>query len=192
MIHVHTYEKWWIVLTIIMLVAFMGAISISAFAGGIQVPAPFEKVDPKTIAKTAPFDNPGLRELSPGKYEAYILAQASPWKFYPSEIQVPVGATVTFPTRGDETLIAPRTPGGASARVDVPGRGAPAKEKQPVEKRAAARRSVRGRIAESAFTFRLFHARAGHSVTAVAPASPAPPREVRDRPCSRAKPGPDC
>jgi cytochrome c oxidase subunit 2 len=96
MIHVHVYEKWWIALTIVMLVAFTGAIGLSAFAGGIQVPSPFEKVDPQTIAKTAPFDNPGLRELSPGKYEAYVLAQASPWKFYPSEIQVPVGATVTF------------------------------------------------------------------------------------------------
>ncbi len=96
MIHVHTYEKWWIALTIIMLVAFTAAIGISAFAAGIQVPSPYQRVDPKTIAKTAPFDNPGLRELSPGKYEAYILAQASPWKYYPSEIKVPVGATVTF------------------------------------------------------------------------------------------------
>jgi len=96
MIHVHAYEKWWIVLTIIMLVAFTSALGISAFVAGIQVPSPEARVDPKTVAKTAPFDNPGLRELAPGKYEAYVLAQASPWKFYPSEIRVPVGATVTF------------------------------------------------------------------------------------------------
>jgi cytochrome c oxidase subunit 2 len=96
MIHVHVYERWWIILTIIMLVAFTLALALSAFAGGIQVPSPEARVDPQTIAKTAPFDNPGLRELAPGKYEAYVLAQASPWKFYPSEIQVPVGATVTF------------------------------------------------------------------------------------------------
>jgi cytochrome c oxidase subunit 2 len=96
MIHVHAYEKWWMVLTIIMLVAFTGAIGVSAFAAGIQVPSPYERVDPKTIAKTAPFDNPGLRELSPGKYEAYLLGQASPWKYTPAEIRVPVGATVTF------------------------------------------------------------------------------------------------
>ena len=96
MIHVHTYEKWWIAFTIIMLVAFTAAIGLSAFVTGIQVPAPEARVDPKTVAQTPPFDNPGLRELAPGKYEAYIVAQASPWKFYPSEIRVPLGSTVTF------------------------------------------------------------------------------------------------
>ena len=96
MIHVHTYEKWWIALTIVMLVAFTAAVGLSAFASGIQVPAPEARVDPKTVAQTPPFDNPGLRELAPGKYDAYIVAQASPWKYYPSEIRVPLGATVTF------------------------------------------------------------------------------------------------
>ena len=96
MIHVHTYEKWWIALTAVMLLAFTAAISVSAFANGIQLPVPEARVDPKTIAQTPPFDNPGLRELAPGKYEAYVLAQASPWKYYPAEIRVPLGATVTF------------------------------------------------------------------------------------------------
>ena len=96
MIHVHVYEKWWMVLTAIMLVAFTAAVGLSAFASGIQVPSPEARVDPKTVAQTPPFDNPGLRELAPGKYDAYILAQASPWKYYPSEIRVPLGATVTF------------------------------------------------------------------------------------------------
>ena len=96
MIHVHTYEKWWIALTAVMLVAFTAAISLSAFANGIQLPSPEARVDPKTVAQTPPFDNPGLRELAPGKYDAYIVAQASPWKYYPSEIRVPLGATVTF------------------------------------------------------------------------------------------------
>ena len=81
MIHVHAYEKWWIILTIIMLVALTLALAVSAFAAGIQVPSPEARVDPKTVASTPPFDNPGLRELAPGKYEAYILAQASPWKY---------------------------------------------------------------------------------------------------------------
>lgn len=96
MIHVHTYEKWWIVLSVIMLVALTAAVGISAFVVGIQVPSPEARVDPKTVAQTPPFDNPGLRELAPGKYDAYVLAQASPWKYYPSEIRVPLGATVTF------------------------------------------------------------------------------------------------
>ena len=42
----------------------------------------------------SPFAEPGLRELAPGRYEAYIVAQA--WAFNPATITVPQGADVTF------------------------------------------------------------------------------------------------
>jgi plastocyanin len=35
-----------------------------------------------------------LRELAPGKYEAYIRVQI--WSFTPGEIRIPAGSTVTF------------------------------------------------------------------------------------------------
>ncbi len=96
MIHIHTYEKWWIGASLVVLAVFAVAIGLSGFAAGIQVPAPELRVDPNIIAKSGPFAEPGLRELAPGKYEAYILAQANPWRFRPDEIRVPVGSTVTF------------------------------------------------------------------------------------------------
>lgn len=96
MIHVHTYEKWWIGLSIVVLVIMAVAVGVSGFMAGIQVPAPEALVNPATIAKTGKFATPGLRELAPKKYEAYILTQASPWKFIPDKLTVPVGSTVTF------------------------------------------------------------------------------------------------
>lgn len=96
MMHVDVYEKWWIGLGVAMLLIFAGAIGTSGFAASIQVPQPEARIDPKTVTTEGPFAEPGLRELAPGKYEAYILAQASPWKFSPAEIRVPVGSTVTF------------------------------------------------------------------------------------------------
>jgi cytochrome c oxidase subunit 2 len=96
MMHVDIYEKWWIGLGIAMLLIFAGAIGTSGFAASIQVPQPEARIDPKTVTTEGPFAEPGLHELAPGKYEAYILAQASPWKFSPAEIRVPVGSTVTF------------------------------------------------------------------------------------------------
>ncbi len=98
MIHIHLYEKWWIGLTLLMLVVLSTLIGVSAFASGFQVPQPWARVDPNTLKDAGSFSeaNLGVHELAPGKYEAYILAQASPWRFYPSEITVPVGATVTF------------------------------------------------------------------------------------------------
>jgi len=98
MIHIHAYEKWWIGLTIVMLAVLTSLIGLSAFSSGFQVPQPFGRVDPKTVKDSGSFAeaNLGLHELSPGKYEAYLLGQASPWKYYPAELTVPVGSTVTF------------------------------------------------------------------------------------------------
>ena len=96
MIHIHAYEKVWIGLTVLMLVVFATTIGIAAFANGFQVPVPWASIDPNTLKTSGPFAEPGLHELAPGKYEAYILAQGSPWRYYPSEITIPVGATVTF------------------------------------------------------------------------------------------------
>ena len=98
MIHIHSYEKWWIVLSVVMLATLTTLIGLSAFSSGFQVPQPWAQVDPKTIKDSGDFvdANLGLHELTPGKYEAYVLAQASPWKFYPGELTIPAGSTVTF------------------------------------------------------------------------------------------------
>jgi cytochrome c oxidase subunit 2 len=96
MIHVNVYEKWWMGLSVVMLVVFGAAIGVAGFMLGFQVPVPEARVDPNVIAKSGPFANPGLRQLAPGKYEAYIRAEANPWKFRPDKITIPVNSTVTF------------------------------------------------------------------------------------------------
>lgn len=96
MIHVDRYEKIWIGFSIAMLAGLFIAVSVMAFGYGIQLPVEFGRVDPKTVATpgVSPFGEPGLRELAPGKYDAYVLAQA--WRFTPNEIRLKVGDTVTF------------------------------------------------------------------------------------------------
>jgi cytochrome c oxidase subunit II len=96
-LHIDKMERTWIMISLSVLAIFAVAVTIAGFAMGIDVPAPAERVDPKTIAQDPRFATPGLRELAPGKYEAYILAIATKgWVFDPKEITVPVGATVTF------------------------------------------------------------------------------------------------
>ncbi|GAP63856.1 cytochrome c oxidase subunit II [Ardenticatena maritima] len=88
-------ERLFINLSILMLVIFFIAVLVSAFIGGLQVPAPAGTIDPAAINQTAPFDNPGVRELVPGKrYEVVMIAQT--WAFIPGEIRVPAGSEVTF------------------------------------------------------------------------------------------------
>ena len=97
--HVDTYERNWLIFTAVLLVAFAVAVSVAAFGMGIQVPAPEQRVDPRTVATdpNSPWSNPGLREIAPGKYDAYILARAVPlWEYLPKELTVPAGSKVTF------------------------------------------------------------------------------------------------
>ncbi len=97
--HIDPYERGWMIFSAILIVLFAVAVSVAAFGMGIQVPAPEQRVDPKTVASdpNSPWSNPGLREISPKKYDAYILAHAIPnWEYLPKEITVPVGSTVTF------------------------------------------------------------------------------------------------
>lgn len=97
--HVDRTEKLFIIGAIVLLVVFALAVGISGFAYGIQLPLPEQRVDPQTVATpgVSPFGDPvdeRVRELAPGKYEAYILSQT--WVFLPSEIRIPAGSTVTF------------------------------------------------------------------------------------------------
>lgn len=97
-----------IIASLVLLVVFALAIGISGFVFGIQVPQPVADVDPRTIATPGTagfhFGDPveeRTRELAPGRYEVYIMAQM--WKFSPGAINygeppvtVPAGSTVTF------------------------------------------------------------------------------------------------
>lgn len=98
-LHIDAYERNWMVFSAVMLVLFATAVSVAAFGMGIQVPAPEQRVDPRTVATdpNSPWSNPGLREISTGKYDAYILARAIPnWEYLPKELTVPVGSSVSF------------------------------------------------------------------------------------------------
>ncbi len=94
-LHIDRYEAIWIRISLITSTIFVIAIAVAGFAWGIQVPGVYQRIDPATLTDpSSPFANPGLRELAPGKYEAYMTAQV--WSFTPSELRIPVGSEVTF------------------------------------------------------------------------------------------------
>ena len=96
--HIDRYERLFIYAAVALLVVFMGALAVSSFAFGIRVPTAYEKIDPRTVATPpSPWGLPAeerIRELSPGNYEVYLLAQM--WQFSPNTITVPAGSRVTF------------------------------------------------------------------------------------------------
>lgn len=94
-IHIDPYERNWMIISAILLVLFATAVSVAAFGMGIQVPAPEQRVDPGEPWQPTPIAHgriPGLREIEPGKYDAYVLARAIPsWEYLPKEMTIPAG-----------------------------------------------------------------------------------------------------
>lgn len=87
-------EKAFLILSGALLGAFMLALLYATVGHDIQLPGKAGTIIPAEVRQTPPFDNPGLREIEPGRYEAVILGIA--WIFQPSEIRIPAGSEVTF------------------------------------------------------------------------------------------------
>lgn len=91
---VHTYEKAFLTVGVLVLVACALALVYSTVVHGIHLPGVSGRVDPANVASTAPFDQPGVYQHGPNEYEAVVIGRA--WSFQPPEIRVPAGAEITF------------------------------------------------------------------------------------------------
>jgi len=91
---VHTYEQAFLWLGGVVLVACLLALAYGSLALGIHLPTHAGAIDPQQVASTSPFDQPGLRQIGPKQYEAVMVGRI--WTFTPAQIEVPVGAEVSF------------------------------------------------------------------------------------------------
>ncbi len=96
--HMDRRERNYLIFTTALLAVFAALLLGSSFAYGIQVPEPFDRVDPNTVSTPpspwgAPLED-RVRELAPNKYEVFMLAQT--WAFTPNRITIPVGSTLTM------------------------------------------------------------------------------------------------
>jgi cytochrome c oxidase subunit 2 len=113
------YERFFLGLTSITLAFFFVAIVVSALATGVTLPRPEERIDPTDLANTPPFDEPGLRELAPLRYEVSMIAQA--WSFIPNKVVVPAGSTVTFRVTSRDVIHGFEISGMAANMMAIPG-----------------------------------------------------------------------
>jgi cytochrome c oxidase subunit 2 len=91
---VNRYERLWISITMVAVVAMLIATVIAGFGLGVQLPGVAGVVDPRTLAQSPPFDKPGVYPLDGNRYQVIMIAQV--WAFNPNEIRVPVGAQLNF------------------------------------------------------------------------------------------------
>jgi cytochrome c oxidase subunit 2 len=96
---IHTYEKAFLGVGVVVLVACAAALVYATAVHGLHLPGVSGRVDPAAVPTTPPFDRPGVyaRESDvegEAAYEVVVVARA--WAFQPAEIRVPAGADITF------------------------------------------------------------------------------------------------
>lgn len=90
----HRYEEIWLVLASVVIILSMVVTGYQTFAKEMGPPSGKETIDPQKVDEIAPFDNPGVFEVGDNKFEVVMTLQA--FSFTPNDIEVPVGAEVTF------------------------------------------------------------------------------------------------
>lgn len=130
--HIHRYEKLWLISAVVMLAFFIAVIATAAVVDGFVPPSRVQTIDPTKVAQTPPFDHPGLRKIGDKTYEAYYVAQI--FQFTPNVISVPVGSRITFyvtssdvehgfsiPETGVNTMVTPGWVSSVSHTFNKPG-----------------------------------------------------------------------
>jgi len=90
----HLDEKIWLFLSFGMIMGFMIFTGYQAVVLGMGPPSNKETIDPNNVDQTAPFDQPGIKQIGENEYEVVMTLQV--FSFTPMEIEVPAGSTVHF------------------------------------------------------------------------------------------------
>ncbi len=87
------YERIWMALGVVLIVAFLGIMIVMNAAHAVQPPSHIETVDPKGVWDDPRFADLGVT-LTPEGATVELVAQM--YAFLPAELEVPVGKPVTF------------------------------------------------------------------------------------------------
>jgi cytochrome c oxidase subunit 2 len=108
-------------------VVFLSALAYGSLAMGVHLPVHSAQMIHyeagqklrKVLQNTPPFDQVGVNEVAPGKYQAVLIGRT--WEFNPSEIDLPVGADVTFFATSQDVIHGFFIPGTRINMMLVPG-----------------------------------------------------------------------
>jgi cytochrome c oxidase subunit 2 len=92
--HLHKYEKIWLIFGLVSLVVFLSIVGVSAFSHGHTPAGGMETIDPKKVNETAPFDKPGVTQINDDTYQVAIVAMA--FGYTAPDLKVPVGKEIIF------------------------------------------------------------------------------------------------
>lgn len=91
---VDVYEKAWMWIAAVLIVAFLGAIIVAASASAIHPPSHVETINPEEVYDSEEFGNTGVETLEDGSVRVTMVTEM--FYFDPDDITVPAGKPVTF------------------------------------------------------------------------------------------------
>lgn len=92
--HMHKFEKIWLIFGIGSLVVFLTVLGVSAFYLGNQPASCLATIDPEKVDTLAPFDKPGLNKVEGKEWDYELVFVASAFAYNPGQVEVPKGAKV--------------------------------------------------------------------------------------------------
>lgn len=92
--HIHKFEKIWLVFGITALIVFLTTVGVSAFYLGNQPPSCLTIIDQEKVDTTKPFDKPGLNKVEGKEWDYELVYVAQAFSYNPMEVKVPLGAKV--------------------------------------------------------------------------------------------------
>ena len=102
--HIHKYEKYWLVFGVATLVAFLIILGIGAFHQGSHPNNSKKTLDYEKVKETAPFDNPGVHKVEGKDWDYEVVVIASAFNYNPPQIEVPLGAKVKFIATSEDVM----------------------------------------------------------------------------------------
>lgn len=92
--HMHKYEKIWLIFGVAALLVFLTVLGVSAFYMGNTPASCLATIDPEKVDTTAPFDKPGLSKVEGEEWDYELVYVAQAFAYNPVQVEVPVGSTV--------------------------------------------------------------------------------------------------
>lgn len=92
--NVDLYERIWMILAGVLIVAFAGTVVVTSVAQGVHPPSNVETIDPVMAMADPRFTNLGVHEREDGGVD--VVGMARMFFFLPTEIRVPTDTPVTF------------------------------------------------------------------------------------------------
>ncbi|MCQ4333403.1 cytochrome c oxidase subunit II [Natronomonas sp. F2-12] len=101
--NIHTYEKFWLGASMVLIVGFILTITYGSVGLGIAMVDDSEPtINPENVGDHPDFGDPGVEQVGENEYVVHVVAVQ--FAYFPGEIEVPADSTVTFKLTSEDVI----------------------------------------------------------------------------------------